>query len=94
MFKSIIFYAMLAQGSDISSTAVGLNRGCAELTHPMKSTVGIALMKGGASVSFAFMYKGAKEEHPKIAKGLAWALIGSGAAATVWNLTQIPRCGR
>lgn len=91
--KILIVWAMLGQGGDITTTVVGLHRGCREITPVLREApyVGVAA-KTALLFTFPFAVRRLEKKHPKWAKGLTIAAGLSGTLTTTWNLTQLPRC--
>ena len=92
--KTLLFWTILAQGADLTTTVVGLNRGCEERILPFHSPAGVAAWKTGVNVAFVWTYRKEKTRHPRLTRAVALAVLGSGATATALNLHTIPHCGR
>lgn len=91
--KVLLFSFLLAQGADIGTTAVALNRGCVEqYMMPSHPYVGLAV-KGGAAVTVTFII-GKKAKPTKTAKAVLIAGIASGVTGAVLNSRTIPQCSR
>jgi hypothetical protein len=78
MMKGLLLWLWLAQGADITTTAIGLNRGCVERTYWSSNPYLIGAAKGGSTVFFSFTLPNMKPR--KLAKGIA---IGFAAGTTV-----------
>jgi hypothetical protein len=88
----LIPLAIAAQLGDLSTTALGLHRGCQEVTYPVKNEAGILAMKGSALGFTLVIYPKLHREHPKFTKWVFVSLIASGVAATAINLHTLPAC--
>lgn len=93
MLHSMLLWLILAQSADISTTAMGLHKGCVEQVYPIHSPDGVVAVKGGSVLVFSLIYPKLKKSHPKLAKGLALVMIGSGTVGAVHNAMVLPRCG-
>lgn len=93
--KGLLIWLWLAQGADIGTTAIALDRGCVEANPVMSrlGPVGIASTKMGVSVAFTWHF-GRK---PNPTKADKWAVGLAAAAGTVGaslNARTIPNCRR
>ena len=59
----LIPLAIAAQLGDLSTTAIGLHRGCQEVTYPVKNEAGILAMKGSALGFTLLIYPKLHREH-------------------------------
>ena len=91
--KTLILWTVLAQGADLTTTVVGLNRGCREAVLPFHSPAGVAAWKSGVTVAFVWTYRRQKDRHPKLTRAAAIAVLASGATAAALNLHTIQNCG-
>ena len=92
--KELILALVLAQAADLTTTAVGLSRGCTEwnplLRHHRPSTV--FAVKTSGTVGLVVMLPLFHKRHPKMTKTVAWVGIVSGLAAASWNVAILPKC--
>jgi len=93
--KELFLALWIAQGADMATTVVGLNRGCAELNPLYRSTSVPAMVavKGASTFTITALAWGAKKKgHTRQAKVMLWTGIIVGAGAAGWNLMQLPHC--
>ena len=87
----LLLWFTLAQGADIGTTAVALNRGCVErVLLPSHPTLGLTL-KGGAAVTVTVALGRARVQ-TKAAKAVLIAGAVSGTVGAVLNTRTLPRC--
>lgn len=87
--KALLLWMWLSQAADLSTTAVGLHRGCVEQTYWTGELKTIAPAKLGATMVFTLA------AHDKTSKGWKWTVAGlaaSGTVAAVLNTHTIPGC--
>jgi hypothetical protein len=93
--KALLLAFWVAQGADIGTTVVGLNRGCVEM-NPLYRSRSVPAMVGIKTASTivitGFTWGAHKRGHKKLARTMLLAGIGVGAGAALWNVHVIPRC--
>jgi hypothetical protein len=94
--KALLLAFAIAQGSDLATTVVGLNRGCEELNplygrNPSYTKLTARKLTGVAIIG-SIAWGAHKSGHNGVAKTVLWAGIASGGAAAAWNLHTIKGC--
>ena len=92
--KSLLLAFFLAQGGDITTTAVNLHRGCIEVNPIYGNSVKqMIAVKVPMTVTIGAVAWGAeKQGKRKHAKVILWTGIAAGIGAAAWNLYQSPKC--
>ncbi len=91
----LLLVAMIAaQSLDISTTVIGLSKGCHEQTFYLQNAAQIASAKGGMTVALSFSLPILAHKNPKSAKTAAWVMIASGLGGGALNLRTMPTCRR
>ncbi len=91
--KGLLIWLWLAQGADIGTTAVAMNRGCVEANPVLRgwSPTTIASTKMAVTVSITWHF-GRKPEPSKGDKVFVGAFAAAGTVAAVMNARTLPRC--
>jgi hypothetical protein len=94
--KALLLTFALAQGADLTTTMVGLKRGCEELNplygrNPSYTKLTARKMTGMAVIG-TIAWGAHKSGHNGVSKTVLWAGIASGGAAAAWNMTRIAKC--
>lgn len=89
---ALLIAMLAAQSLDISTTLIGLHKGCSEQTFYLKNSAGIAAMKGSTAIALSFTLPILSKQHPKLSKGFAIGEIGSGLLGGTLNLRTLPKC--
>ena len=94
--KTLILVFALAQGADVTTTAVGLHRGCIETNPLYGQRPDIGWIVASKSLSTLLVsgiaWKAHKTRHSRVARILMWTGIGVGGGAATWNMHQLPAC--
>lgn len=85
-----------AQSFAMTTTAVGIARGCHEATYMgLRNPWVIDGMKGGATIGLTValprIHRGG---HPTAAKAIAWAVIASGITSGLIDSRALPHCAK
>ena len=83
---------ILAQGADVTTTALALNRGCHEAVLPSQSPLRIGLVKGGMTVGFVWTVGRLNGVSKPASRIVAGTVIALGATAAIWNARQLSHC--
>lgn len=90
--KGLLLWLWLAQGADMGTTAVALQRGCVEANPAMRmSPVAMASVKTGVTVTITWHF-GRKPEPSKGDKLFVGAFAAAGTVGAVMNARTLPRC--
>lgn len=88
--KGLLIWLWLAQSADISTTVVGLNRGCVERTYWSQNPAVIGGGKVGGTI--VLTWGGAKNPNSRGLKWMVGSLAASATAAAIINGRTIPKC--
>ena len=92
-----ILLLALAQSFDISTTWIGLNRGCVEQVWPTQNPRVIAGVKTAGVVSFGIVFPWTQRQPSKLLRwtwrGVWVSGVASGVAGGAWNMVQLSKCG-
>lgn len=96
--KALLLTFLLSQGADLTTTVVGMNRGCVE-ANPLygrtASVQQVVMTKSAGTFVVATIAWGAhKEGYTKQAKGILLVGIAASAIPAVINVRRIPRCSQ
>lgn len=94
--KALLLAFLLAQGTDLATTAVGIHRGCMEV-NPLYgrnvSITDVVIRKGAATVVIGTVAWGVhKKGQTKAAKIILWTGLATASMATAWNIHTLPHC--
>ena len=93
--KTLLLTFLLSQGADLTTTVIGLHRGCQELNPLYGRTASISrivVAKSASTFLISSIAWGIRKKHPKQAKLLLITGIAASALPAVWNMTQLPKC--
>ena len=92
--KALLLTFILSQGADMTTTVMGLHRGCVEANpiYHKRSLAEMVAIKSASTMTISFVAWGTRKKHPKTAKAILIGGIGAGAGATIWNLHVIGGC--
>jgi hypothetical protein len=95
MMKELLLALWIAQGADMATTVVGINRGCVEMNplYKSRSVPAMIAIKGGATFTIGWAAgRERKKGNTRRSNIIVWTAIVAGAGAAVWNVHVIPQC--